>query len=232
MFIEMDTKKDRWNRVASVYAKDIEEEESSGSLIRQKVLLPHLFRSIQKVYNKKVLDYGCGDGWLCQSLQRMGAKVTGVDISERFLKLAKKRASNIRYLLIEDNKVMLPDSSFDLVVCVLVLHVTRYCREAIKEISRLLVPGGSAIIVIMHPKHWKIDKATPGIDQEQMEVKVEETIPVIYYRRPKGFYESLFREAGFIIDNEKECTSEDKMPPGKRKYERIPYFLIWKLKKA
>ncbi len=53
-----------------------------------------LFGDIQ---NLKILDLACGDGFYTRMIKEMGAEITGIDISEEMIKLAKQYDDGINY---------------------------------------------------------------------------------------------------------------------------------------
>ena len=89
---------------------------------------PLLLNSFRFVYNflkhkckdKRVLDYGCGDGIHSTWLAGLGADVKAVDLSENSLKIARARAKeegaeNIEFLKMDCEKMDFPDNSFDII---------------------------------------------------------------------------------------------------------------------
>jgi SAM-dependent methyltransferase len=127
-----------------------------GDSYRRNIFNPALFPLIGNVKGKKVLDAGCGAGYLCRLLAEKGAKVTGIDLSKKFIEIAKdyekKKSLGIRYE--QENIANLsrfPSAYFDLVVSVYVLCDVRDCRIAIQEIARALKNKGRFIMLIEHP---------------------------------------------------------------------------------
>ncbi len=227
----MIVEKERWDKVAIEYSKKVEDKDSQGFLIREKCLNPYLFKTIGNVSNKEILDYGCGEGWLCNDLRQKGANVLGVDISEEFIKIAKQKFPEINFEVIED-KIFCPNNKFDGVICNIVLHTTERYKQIIDEIYRVLKPRGKAIITIMHPQVWKEELINLQKDEEVLDVTVEKTVPVKYYRRIPEIYENKFEEVGFKSLAKQECMAKDKMPRGLEKYNKDSFFLLWKLEKG
>jgi 2-polyprenyl-6-hydroxyphenyl methylase/3-demethylubiquinone-9 3-methyltransferase len=87
---------------------------------------------IGSVKGKKVLDYGCGSGWLGVYLAKQGARVEGFDVSGRLVEVASLRAEVngvshaciFRKMIAEDLEY--PDQSFDLVVGISILSFTMW----------------------------------------------------------------------------------------------------------
>jgi ubiquinone/menaquinone biosynthesis C-methylase UbiE len=107
------------------------------------------------VKGKRVLDAGCGEGYLSRKLARLGARVTGVDFSREMLVLAEERTDRdlgIRYLHGDCQSMGFLDAdSFDIVVSNMVLQDLPDYRAALRSIHRVLVTGGFFLFSITHP---------------------------------------------------------------------------------
>ncbi|HBE86143.1 MAG TPA: SAM-dependent methyltransferase, partial [Lachnoclostridium sp.] len=73
---------------------------------------------------KRVLDLGCGFGWHCQYAIEHGAKaVTGIDISEKMLAIAKEKTSDkICYHNMPIEEISFSENTFDAVISSLAFH--------------------------------------------------------------------------------------------------------------
>jgi SAM-dependent methyltransferase len=93
------------------------------------------------------LDFGCGAGRLTQALARHFRRVTGVDISERMVSLAREHCRDARAEFTHNIRPDLrafPDASFDFVYSRITLqHIApRYTRRYLREFIRVLAPDG------------------------------------------------------------------------------------------
>ncbi|MHA1722923.1 MAG: class I SAM-dependent methyltransferase [Candidatus Baldrarchaeia archaeon] len=102
------------------------------------------------------MDAGFGNGYLCRSLAKKGAKVVGVDISKRFIEIARQKEREdplgIQYYvgsLCDLN--MFEDETFDAVVSNLTLMDVLDLEKAINELYRVLKKNGKLVFSIMHP---------------------------------------------------------------------------------
>ena len=96
---------------------------------------------------KTVLDVGCGGGILSESMAAMGAKVTGIDLGEKALKVAQlhslESGINVDYQRVavekfaEDNP-----EKFDVVTCLEMLEHVPDPSSVIKACAMLVKPGG------------------------------------------------------------------------------------------
>ena len=92
------------------------------------------------------LEVGCGGGFMTEEIARMGFATTGVDPSERSVRVAADHARqsglDIRYLTGAGESLPFEDRSFGAVFCCDVLEHVRDLPKVISEISRVLKPGG------------------------------------------------------------------------------------------
>ncbi len=107
--------------------------------------------------NEKILDLGCGNGRFSELVS--DSSYIGADISKGELKIAKDRYPYKSFILIE-NQLSFPflDDSFDKVFCLSVLHhipSLKFRQDFIKEIKRILKPGGTLILTVWNLKNAK-----------------------------------------------------------------------------
>jgi len=103
-----------------------------------------------KCRNKKLLDYGCGNGVHSVFPAKMGAEVIGIDLSEPSLKIAKERAKNegmedkIRFLAMDCEKMEFPDNYFDIIFDGGTFSSLDF-KKTLSELVRVLKPDGFLI---------------------------------------------------------------------------------------
>ncbi|MQA24498.1 MAG: methyltransferase domain-containing protein, partial [Micromonosporaceae bacterium] len=106
-----------------------------------------------------VLEVGVGTG-LNFPLYPSGVRLTGVDLSPEMLALARQRAEELgqEIELREADAESLPfgDESFDTVVCALSLCAIPDDRAAIREMWRVLRPGGRLLLLDHVGSHWRL----------------------------------------------------------------------------
>src|SRR5690606_16199441 len=96
---------------------------------------------------RTVLDVGCGGGILAESMAVAGAKVTGIDLAERSLKIAKLHglesgvAVDYQTISAEDMAAKHP-GSFDVVTCMEMLEHVPDPASIVRACGQLVKPGG------------------------------------------------------------------------------------------
>ncbi|MEW5691828.1 MAG: class I SAM-dependent methyltransferase [Candidatus Hydrogenedentota bacterium] len=102
---------------------------------------------------KKLLEIGCGTGTDAVSFAKAGARVTAIDLTERAIRLTKKRFE-VYGLKYDEIKIVnalhldFPDNIFDAVYSHGVLLCLPNIQDAIKEIYRVLKPGGITKVMV------------------------------------------------------------------------------------
>lgn len=110
-----------------------------------------LFRILDtfNVRDKAVLDFGCGDGHHAAEISNMGARqVVGVDISEAMIQRAKANEvpeRSISFTLYDGKQIPSPDAGFEIVMSNFVLHNISDTESILKEINRVMKPGGQFV---------------------------------------------------------------------------------------
>ena len=100
---------------------------------------------------KNVLDIGCGGGILAESMARKGAKVTGIDLSEKALKVADLHSLEsgvpVRYELIAAEALAAREpAQYDVVTCMEMLEHVPDPAASIQALAALVKPGGDIIL--------------------------------------------------------------------------------------
>jgi SAM-dependent methyltransferase len=105
-----------------------------------------------------VLDVGCGLGNDAARFAMGGALVTGIDIAPRAIELARanfaQRGLKGRFMVMDGEAMDLPDDTFDFVYCHTLLHFTPHPERVVREIHRVLKPGGQAVMMAVNRRSW------------------------------------------------------------------------------
>ena len=98
----------------------------------------------------KVLEIGCGTGYFTEALAGLASHVTAIDISDGMLYRARERMKNVKNITIrkEDcGRTSFPHAMFDTIFVGSLFNVVDDPAQVLREIRRVLKPGGTLIIV-------------------------------------------------------------------------------------
>ena len=102
----------------------------------------------------RVLDVACGTGDMMVELTRLGCDVTGVDISEEMLAIARQKTasanfqlSNFKFQLGNAESLPFADGEFDAVTCAFGVRNFVHLEQGLSEMLRVLRPGGRMVIL-------------------------------------------------------------------------------------
>lgn len=115
--------------------------------IRRSIVLDVLKKYGCKPKETKILDFGCGSGYFVARLAERGYQSFGLDISAEAIEFGQRQGvKNIE--VIDSHKINHPDDFFDAVILLDVVEHLEDESWAIKEVERVLVPGGVAVIMV------------------------------------------------------------------------------------
>lgn len=113
-----------------------------------------LDNEIENLKGKSVLEIGCSIGIDALEIAKRGGQVTGIDLSLKSIKLARKYFTLNNYKgdfkVGNAEKLEFDDETFDTIWTVGVIHHTPNIENAIEEILRVLRPGGVAYIFLYY----------------------------------------------------------------------------------
>ncbi len=106
----------------------------------------------------RILDLGCGSGWLCEYFARLGYQVTGIDISPALVAVARERLSKVPYgldhekilnyrFLVHDVEAEPLKEAFEAIICYDSLHHFEDERAVLKNVAAMLDYGGQLFVL-------------------------------------------------------------------------------------
>ncbi len=212
---------DNYNAIADNY-----NEFEQNAITLWRLGYPVVKDLLGDIAGKSVLDYGCGTGTFSRFLQSKGAFVTGVDVSENMIEVAKKNSSDtIVYHSISDKGLdFLNDNMFDFVVSNFVLCTVPSRMEIsmiLDQICRVLKKEG--LFVFMN-SNWdksngrefisfKLDLCNYLISGHPVTAIIKSDPPILLhdYFWSIEDYSKMLQESGFKIHflREEVAKSDD-----------------------
>ena len=148
----------------------------------------------------KIIDFGCGGGWLVNSLSyhlNEKIEVIGVDFNPKVIEYANKIKKILKlnsHFFCSDLFAYQSKKKFDLIISLGVLHHTNNCKEAIKYICKFGAPNSYIFLGLYHKygrepflKHFK------NMSNKSDEYKFQEYKKLHYLNDKKKLY-SWFRD--------------------------------------
>jgi ubiquinone/menaquinone biosynthesis C-methylase UbiE len=102
----------------------------------------------QAVKPKRILDFGCGGGWLSRILSSCNCEVVGIDISRSLISSAKKAAPKASFVVGDCMNLPFRDGTFDAVVSISALHHLDL-KKGLEQVRRVLKNRG--LFILMEP---------------------------------------------------------------------------------
>lgn len=242
-----------WDEMACGYSRFISDEFSYVKMVE----MPAIMELLGDVNGKLVLDLGCGSGEYALALARKGAKVTGLDISQKCLDLVQEKAKrdnvDVDLLCGSISDLSICKKQFDLVFSSTTMHYVKDIGAVFRQANGLLKKDGTFLLSVVHPfytatyplaDYKNVDKyATFGL--RYFSHNVRKYVPpwakyctvnhcICYHHTVEDYFNAL-AEAGFAIESLAEPKPlqvlKEKHP--RRFYEMMntPVFMIFKCAK-
>jgi ubiquinone/menaquinone biosynthesis C-methylase UbiE len=138
--------RNQWDNRAMFWSERSKNMWDHGS---RKDIIP-FFNDFVETGNR-VLDVGCGDGYGTYKLHELGYKAVGADLSVEMITKAKERLFDIPFFQADIGDLPFQSNSFDAILCINVLEWTETPALALKELRRVLKPGGFLCTGILGP---------------------------------------------------------------------------------
>ena len=211
-------KAEEWGKNADFWIKIIR-----GNLDPFRLVITNkaILESLKREEGLKILDAGCGEGYLCRILARRKHRLSGIDFNPKLIaaakKLEKEKTLGIEYFVGDFRKTNFPPSSFDAILSHQTIHELENPETALKEFYRILKRKGRLIFLFLHPcfdfkpedfkntplSLWYFNKVK--IKKGSYSVGgIKSVSPYFYLHLPLSQWLNLLVKSGFSIVNVKE----------------------------
>lgn len=200
---------------------------------------PAMLRLLGDVAGEDVLDAGCGPGRYLLDLLDRGARVVGIDGTPAMIELARRRLGDRATLHHHDlNRPldMLADASFDAAVLALVLQHIDDRAGLLRELFRVLRPGGRLAVSTEHPTAaWQRLGGSYFTVERELVPFNRGAYQVPQWRMPLSTLLDEFLAPGFTLQRLVEPTPDpailDRDPAAYHELARQPAFLMTLLRR-
>ncbi|KJK01872.1 methyltransferase type 12 [Pseudomonas sp. 21] len=202
-----------WQANADAWTRAVREQRiESRRLVTDAVILG----AIADGPARRVLDIGCGEGWLCRALAERGSECVGVDASAPLIDSAQA-AGGGRFEVMDYAALIESGSSlgqFDVLVCNFAL-LDEYIAPLLGALRERLSPGGRLLIQTVHP--WAACADEPYADGWRLETFAafggEFSSPMPWFFRTLESWLALLNASGWRLRQLREPRHPDTGQP-------------------
>jgi len=108
--------------------------------------------------NKNLLDIASGDGFDFVEYTRRGATIHGIDASEEFVENARAQYPHVNLVVGIMEQLPFADNSMDIITSKYALQTSADVPQVLREITRVLRPGGMLAYIAVHPMRQFLEK--------------------------------------------------------------------------
>ncbi len=215
----------------------VESFGGDGDFTRQHLLNPAIFSCLGDVAGRRILDAGCGQGYLCRLLARKGAIVTGVEPAEPFYCYAVEREQQeklgITYLQQDLSALQNLQNAFDCAIANMVFMDIPDYQAAMRNCIAAIKSKGSFIFSLVHPcfeeasSEW-VKKGYVEVREYFKEYITRQSFGYLFHR-PLSAYINFVIQEGCIVQTMLEPQlSEELAQQGTaaERYVHVPRYVV------
>ncbi len=231
-----------------------------GNAFHKTLIEPTQLAMLDIKPGQQILDIACGNGQFARKIAGLGAKVTAVDLSEEFIKIARAKSSlDIDFRVIdvtsETDLSTLFDMTFDSIVCTMAMMDMANIEILIDRLPRILEQDGKFVFSVLHPC-FNSGEVTLFHEQDDMGGKMKDRYGVkisnylvekselgigmlgqlkalYYFHRPISVLLKYCFQAGLVLDAFEEPSYQESGSSERihdNVYKYIPAALVCRLR--
>lgn len=195
-----------WKVNAKKWIKTIENNEIES---RKLATNTAILQTILTAKPTNVLDIGCGEGWLVNTLIKHKINAVGIDATTALIKAAKKKGNGKFKVKEYDalvNGIPFKEAPFDLISINFALFENKKTAQLIKKLPDYLTANGKIIIQTVHPfSITTAERYKSAWRKDSWEgLKRKFTLPYKWYFRTLEDWVKLFVKSGLVLEAIKE----------------------------
>jgi SAM-dependent methyltransferase len=180
---------------------------------------------------RRTLDLACGEGRLSRVLAARGHALVGVEGSPALAAAAREAAPEIEVLDGDAAAIPLPGGAVDLVVCSMALLNFDDMGAAVREVARVLEPGGRFCFSTVHPMTSLKDGDDYFAERTYEETRTRGGLTMTFAdrHRPLSAYADALEGAGLLLQALREpvpAAEHIAREPSAERWTRHPVFLL------
>ncbi|RAJ09150.1 class I SAM-dependent methyltransferase [Arenibacter echinorum] len=166
----------------------------------------------------KILDVGCGEGWLTRSLGTMGKSVVGLDAIPKLLENAEKKGDGTYYQMSYEDIILgkpIPEAPYDAAVFNFCLYQREGLSQLLKQVKKALSENGYIAIQTLHPYFLlqnDLEYKSQWINDSWKGLPGNFTDGHSWYARTFESWMSVIKKAGLQLHQLQEVTNDNNKP--------------------
>jgi len=245
-----------WNAIAEFWDSRMGE----GNDFHKMLIEPIQLKLLNIKAGDKILDIACGNGQFARKMAELGANVTAIDFSDKFIAIAKSKGKyDIKYQVIDVTRKSdlkkLTGNSYDSIVCTMALMDMENIEVLINHLPKMLKRDAIFVFSILHPcfnsgENMLVHERDElgGEVKSRYYVKIRDYLleksslgigmigqprPQYYFHRPVSTILKYLFKSGFVLDAYEEPSFANIENPASiygNVYKHIPPALICRLR--
>lgn len=237
-----------WDNIAEEYHNNVGDK---GDIRHEKIINPVVSKFIGDLKGNSVLDAGCGNGYLTQTMAKTAKKVIGIDFTEKLIEKARdnNRHKNVKYLVGNLENLPFANEYFNTILCNMVLMDVENLDNVTKEITRVLKNNGILVVSLIHPcfenpprtysifdnNNKRIGRVVQNyfstglvVDKNQNVVKGQ---PYQHYHYMISDYLNVFAKSKLCLQEVSEPNGNEILGDNGGMNDQAPTFIVFKYQK-